>query len=562
MRRVKQQLERIDIDELFNNSSNRGMLSFLQRPPQEAQARLAGKQRVNEADSQRLQASSLPAEQLLSEKQVNVNYDAPTVLPFPAPLTSKSLSQLEHSETEGFKTSLPDSTLLPASNLESAPYVHRSLPGSEGVDQTRSSLPPDSTLLPDGDLLGKPQSSFNTGSSLLSGSDLDGSLEPDRSLPGGVLLDGVEPPRVDLNGSNLLPDSNLLSDSDLPTEAHVNFSTGSSLLPGGDLRTPNGRVVRLRPARSVQDAHTNGEHLLLTAMWKKGTPESEDSRLLRAGLSELARLSGSHKTSCRAYVRALVAKLALEEAETFDAAAGSEGARVYRIFSFNTILERRRRANLTHVIRTGAVSFVNPKTGEKMTATRNPQPDSNLPTDSNVLPQSNFQPDPDSNHHHAPGSNHPPLNKNKDQEFSKQTSSAAIYHALTKYGPVDDDALTRLIGSCRLATPDSTEDEIIHFIEEKGALVRAGRIHNPIGFLLTSVPKCFSGETFRFYREEMVRRREREAAAAARAQLEADEWKTEQQRLLLDPDTPEDHKKMIREWLGIPSQQGAATGGS
>jgi hypothetical protein len=73
------------------------------------------------------------------------------------------------------------------------------------------------------------------------------------------------------------------------------------------------------------------------------------------------------------------------------------------------------------------------------------------------------------------------------------------------------------------------------------------------------VPKCFSGETFRFYREEQARRREREAAAAARAQLEAEEWKREQHRLLLDPNTPEDHKNMIREWLGIPSEQGAAT---
>jgi hypothetical protein len=297
-------------------------------------------------------------------------------------------------------------------------------------------------------------------------------------------------------------------------------------------------------------------------MWKKGTPESEESRLLRAGLSELARWTGSHKTSCRAYLRALVAKLALEEAETFDAAAGSEGARVYRIFSFNTILERRRQANLTHVIRTGAVSFVDPKTGERLASGSNLLPGSNLPADSNVLPESNFHTDSGSNHHHAPGSNHPPLDKNKDQKRSKQTSSAAIYQAISKYGPVDDDVLTRLIGSCRQVAPDSTDDEIIHFVEEKGAIVRAGRIHNPIGFLLTAVPKCLSGETFRFYRDQQIKRRDEEAAAAARAQLEAEEWKAEQHTLLLDPNLPEDHKNMIREWLGIRPEKGAASVGS
>jgi len=541
MRKVKQQLERIDIDELFNNSSNRGMLSFLQRPPQEAQARLAEKQRVNEADAQRLEAS-IPAEELPSERPVK---NASTVLPFPAQLPSKPLSQPERFESEGINRLLPDSNLLPDCDLESIPHQQRSLS--------------DSTLLPGGDLPSETQGGPEPDSNLLPGGDLDGSLEADRSLPDSALLAAAESARSGISGSSLPSDSILLPDSDLQREARGGSNTGSSLLPGGDLRTPNGRVVRLRPARSVQDAHTNGEHLLLTAMWKKGTPESEDSRLLRAGLSELARLTGSHKTSCRAYVRALVAKLALEEAETFDAAAGSEGARVYRIFSFNTILERRRRANLTHVIRTGAVSFVNPKTGEKLTASGPLLPDSNLPTDSKVLSESNFHTDSGSNHHHTPGSNHPPLIKNRDQELSKQTSSVAIYQALSKYGPVDDDVLTRLIANSRLATPDSTEDEIIHFIEEKGAIVRAGRIHNPIGFLLTAVPKCFSGETFRFYREEQARHREREAAAAARAQLEAEEWKREQHRLLLDPNTPEDHKNMIREWLGIPSEQGAAT---
>ena len=144
MRKVKQQLERIDIDELFNNSSNRGMLSFLQRPPQEAQARLAEKQRVNEADSQRLEAA-IPTEELPSEKPVN---NAPTLLPFPVQLTSKPLSQPERVKSDGINTLQPDSNLLPDGDLSSSHCLQRSLAGSDlpaeagraGVGIVRSSL--------------------------------------------------------------------------------------------------------------------------------------------------------------------------------------------------------------------------------------------------------------------------------------------------------------------------------------------------------------------------------------------------------------------------------------
>ena len=251
----------------------------------------------------------------------------------------------------------------------------RSLPGSKlplEAESIRaapagSSLLSDSTLLPDSDLRSEPQaSSIDTGSKLLPGGDLMAGRETDRSLPGSKLPLEADSIRAAPADSSLLSDSTLLPDSDLRSELPGSIDTGSTLLPGGDLRTPNGRVVRLRPARSVQDAHTNGEHLLLTAMWKRGTPEPEDSRLLRAGLSELARLTGSHKTSCRAYLRALVAKLALEGPNVRRCRRKRGHTRVQDI-SFNTILERRRRANLTHVIRTGAVSFVNPKTGERLT---------------------------------------------------------------------------------------------------------------------------------------------------------------------------------------------------
>ena len=96
--------------------------------------------------------------------------------------------------------------------------------------------------------------------------------------------------------------------------------------------------------------------------------------------------------------------------------------------------------------------------------------------------------------------------------------------------PSTTTTLNHLIETCKEQTPDCTEDEIVHFIHEKGSLVRMkdSRIYSPIGFLLTAVPKCLSGEAFRLYREEQKKHREAEAASEARRQAELDEWRREQ----------------------------------
>ncbi len=139
------------------------------------------------------------------------------------------------------------------------------------------------------------------------------------------------------------------------------------------------------------------------------------------------------------------------------------------------------------------------------------------------------------------------------------SSSEAIYEALSQFGAVDDDALKRLRASCREGAPDCSDDEIVHFIREKGELVRAGSIRTPIGFLMTAVPKCFIGESFQHFRAKQGRLRKQQTEAEERAKIEAEEWRREQQRMLLDPATPEDHKAMIREWLGVPSEKGSAS---
>jgi hypothetical protein len=67
------------------------------------------------------------------------------------------------------------------------------------------------------------------------------------------------------------------------------------------------------------------------------------------------------------------------------------------------------------------------------------------------------------------------------------------------------------------------------------------------------------GESFQHFRAEQGRLRKQQAEAEERAKIEAEEWRREQQRMLLDPATPDDHKAMIREWLGVSSEKRSAS---
>jgi len=365
-----------------------------------------------------------------------------------------------------------------------------------------SNLPSPGRLLPDSKLPTPPEVAATPAASAQPSS----SLPPDSNLhPGSDLLAAPE-----VLGT--LPDSDLPPDSNLPP--------GGNLLPGGEYRTSNGRLVRIRVARSVQDAHTSGEHLLLQIMWKRAIAETEDSRLLKAGLSELARWTGAHKTSCRDYVRALIHKLAIEEAAMFRAEAGRDGSTVYRVFSFKAILERRRQAGLTHVIRTGAVSFVDPRSGEKVPAGGKLLPGSNLPPDStllppsNLLPGSNFLAAPGSSQPPAPGSNLRGINNKQSQEAatSSKTPIPALLadSILRELGFVDDDALRKLVDRCREVAPDASDEEIAELAALQARRIRRmSGVENPVALLLTQTPKCFAGQSFALYRKDRSDRQRR-----------------------------------------------------
>lgn len=222
-------------------------------------------------------------------------------------------------------------------------------------------------------------------------------LPPNRSSPPPASTPKLEP------GTNLQPGTKL--------------QPGPNLVPGTDLfkriRSPNGRWLTIQKATRVEHAHTTAEQTLLKAMFKLGTQETSTSRLLKISVRGLAAHVGCHKNRCRDHLRSLAEKFAIEEAETFNSLAGKlDGARVWRIFDFDTILKRRDEAGLTHVVRTGSVYFVDPGTGDRLQPGTNLQPGPRLVAE----PGTNLVP--------GPGTNLVPLStKNLIKEIEEVTTT-------------------------------------------------------------------------------------------------------------------------------------------
>lgn len=92
--------------------------------------------------------------------------------------------------------------------------------------------------------------------------------------------------------------------------------------------------------------------------------------------------------------------------------------------------------------------------------------------------------------------------------FSKATGTttttevAAIAEALSEYAVCDDEAVRQLVAACRHEAPDASAEEIVAVVHAKGPLARSRP--SPLGFLLTAVPRCFEGESFRLSRAQQA----------------------------------------------------------
>jgi predicted transcriptional regulator len=338
----------------------------------------------------------------------------------------------------------------------------------------------------------------------------------------------------------------------------------------GDL-VPQSRVKRIRLA---QDAINSAEESVYDTLWTCKSVRSDDRepfRIVQAGYDYLVKRTRLSKKTIQRIVAKLIDKdfIAIER----PADIYQRSSTVYRVFSYKTVLDRHLQRGRSHVAKMGpGFSYVRPIDDPRLHTIEGDLPpgrSNDAPINSDLSTVVNFRTPTVDNIARS-------TLANKTTETVAQTdlstvvpettifigknvlgnntsSSLGIHQALSQYGVVDDDIINRFLTACKQQTADCTEAEIIHFIHEKGTFVRVrdSRIYNPIGFLLTAVPKCLSGEAFRLYREEQRKQREAAAALEERRQAELDEWRREQEDRLVDPKVSEDDKNIIRQWLGV-----------
>jgi hypothetical protein len=71
---------------------------------------------------------------------------------------------------------------------------------------------------------------------------------------------------------------------------------------------------------------------------------------------------------------------------------------------------------------------------------------------------------------------------------------ATVRLSLARFGSAEAAGARKLLRNCRRKAPGCTTTEIAAFIDRKAERFAAGRIDNPIGFLIKSVPDCFEGD--------------------------------------------------------------------
>ena len=92
------------------------------------------------------------------------------------------------------------------------------------------------------------------------------------------------------------------------------------------------------------------------ALWNAASVETPDTRLIRIGYGGLQSLCGLDKTNCKDNIQSLIRKLAVDVVSPFSVQRNQ--GNVYRIFSSNAILKRRKAAGMEWVIRNKGVRFV------------------------------------------------------------------------------------------------------------------------------------------------------------------------------------------------------------
>jgi hypothetical protein len=261
----------------------------------------------------------------------------------------------------------------------------------------------------------------------------------------------------------------------------------------------------------AQDAHSLGEEAVYQVLWRSGKPESSDlngSRTIRIGAADIGQRVNMAKKNVRQNIARLFEKLAIEVLENFETV--NSLPRLYRVYSYKQILERRRAAGLNYVLRNKGVIFCTIDGTEIRT---------DLGDETSSGDKTALRPAPSKRSRNKPAS--PVFSEllpgvaGEAQKEETADELRQVAEALNRYWPADEAAAVQLLRNCRRVRADARTDEIAFFVREKLELARSNRnITNPTGLVLATVPQSFAGQTFLEFRQ----RREEQARLAAEDQ--------------------------------------------
>jgi hypothetical protein len=303
-------------------------------------------------------------------------------------------------------------------------------------------------------------------------------------------------------------------------------------------------ALNIRKAVLVQDGHSLGEQALYQVLWDHAKSYDKDSRIISIGYRQLSHLGRMTVNNCKANILSLIQKLAIEEAVAHSHAQ----ARTYRVFSYPTILERRKNAGLTHFVKSRGVAFVAPDTGEPLTArlrTRGTPAKSTPPfaLAERGTPEQGPLGISVSGTRAVPLSSTPSY-RQSFRQFPRQSTTTdldVVRKVLQTTLPTfDDTAVEQLWAECRQQVPDITPGELLRLFEDKLPLSQARGIENPIGFLVRAVARSCTPAAIAALRQG------REESPAVELSFDQGEL----QDLLQDPSTPPQMRALIKAKLG------------
>src|ERR1017187_7486105 len=277
--------------------------------------------------------------------------------------------------------------------------------------------------------------------------------------------------------------------------------------------------MRVKPIRDVQDALTLAGHVLYKAMY--GAPDGAKSKSCTKGYRQLAAETYLDKDTVRDLISEFKDKGIARETSTYD--PDTRSAKTYEVLSYKAILQIWRDVGIVFVTTgrkrplfctaQGELLTIVPTVGTEPTVPRRTGGRSDRPTVGPLISA-------------LPG-------RSEVVQGDRQ-QAAEVIQALQQItgNPVDQEAADRLIRNCSIEAPDCTIEEIVEFAWSKAFLCRSGKIENPIGFLITQVPKHFQREALRAYREN--KRKELEAAAASAAREEERRQEAERDLVALE----------------------------